>query len=60
MAERLTEAVSSLADLFQQQHVAYALIGGLSVAFRGHLLSCSRSQAPAWERLALKLQLRGW
>ena len=36
MAERLTEAVSSLADLFQQQHVAYALIGGLSVAFRGH------------------------
>jgi len=37
MAERLTEAVSSLADLFQQQHVTYALIGGLSVAFRGHM-----------------------
>lgn len=37
MVERLTEAVSSLASLFQQQHAEYALIGGLSVAFRGHM-----------------------
>ena len=36
VVERLTEAVSSLARLFHQQHVAYGLIGGLGVAFRGH------------------------
>ena len=37
MAERLTEAVSSVASLFQKQQAEYALIGGLSVAFRGHM-----------------------
>ena len=36
VAERLTDAVTSLARLFQQLQVKYALIGGLSVAFRGH------------------------
>ena len=36
VAERLIDAVTSLASLFQQQQVKYALIGGLSVAFRGH------------------------
>ena len=36
VVERLTEAVSLLARLFQEQRAAYALIGGLSVAFRGH------------------------
>jgi hypothetical protein len=35
MQERLTEAVSSIAELFERRHIRYALIGGLGVAFRG-------------------------
>lgn len=34
--ERLTDAVASVADLFEHEHAQYALIGGLSVAFRGN------------------------
>lgn len=36
MAERLTETVARLANLFQQQQTKYALIGGLGVAVRGN------------------------
>ena len=35
MAARLTDAVSSVAELLEQRRLSYALIGGLSVAFRG-------------------------
>jgi len=36
LMERLTDAVARLADLFQQQRIEYALIGGLGVAVRGN------------------------
>lgn len=36
LLDQLTEAVAGLADLFQQQRIAYALIGGLGVAVRGN------------------------
>ena len=34
--QRLTEAVASVAELFERRKVNYALIGGLSAAFRGN------------------------
>ena len=33
--ERLTDAVASVGELLERERVEYALIGGLSVAFRG-------------------------
>lgn len=36
MQDRLTEAVSAVGELFERLHVNYALIGGLSAAFRGN------------------------
>jgi hypothetical protein len=33
---RLTDAVSAVAQLFERRQLSYALIGGLSVAFRGN------------------------
>jgi hypothetical protein len=36
MPARLSEAVSRVAALFEHRHLSYALIGGLSVAFRGN------------------------
>ena len=36
LIDQLTEAVAGLAGLFQQQRIAYALIGGLGVAVRGN------------------------
>ena len=34
--QRLTEAVTAVAELFERCRVSYALIGGLSAAFRGN------------------------
>ena len=34
--QRLTEAVTAVAELFERRQVVYALIGGLSAAFRGN------------------------
>lgn len=36
LPERLTDAVTGLADVFEQQRIGYALIGGLGVAVRGN------------------------
>ena len=36
LMDQLTDAVAGLAGLFQQQRIAYALIGGLGVAVRGN------------------------